>query len=124
MTTFISPGGSYEREILCAQRSIIKRIQEHDTTANHPMVLLVIGIIYEERQIPPVPGSDEEIQGIVQSELVPSALELSDGWYRIKTGPLDESLYRAVFFRKIFVGLKIKVQGAKVGPLLHISRDL
>ena len=77
------------------------------------MTLVVTQILYEEQQIHPVPGSDEKIQGIAQTELVAVALEVSDGWYKIKTN-LDEALYRAVWFGNIFPGLKIKIQGAKV----------
>lgn len=78
------------------------------------MILVVTEIVYEERQIPPEPGSDEERQGIIRTENVAVALVLSDGWYKIRTSALDDSLYRAICFRGIYPGLKMRIQGAKV----------
>lgn len=78
------------------------------------MILVVTEIIYEQREIPPEPGSDEERQGICGTELVAVTIVLSDGWYKIQTSSLDDSLFRAVTFRSIYPGLKIRVQGAKV----------
>jgi breast cancer 2 susceptibility protein len=105
---------SYEREIICGQRSCIRRIQERDSSPWLPMILVVAEIIYEERELPPEQGSDEERQGIVTTEMVPVAIVLSDGWYKIRTSSLDDSLYRAICFRNIYPGLKIRLQGAKV----------
>ena len=78
------------------------------------MILVVTQVLYEERQVPPASGSDEEIRGVNQTEMVAVALELSDGWYRIKSN-LDDALYRAVWFGHIYSGMKIQLQGAKVG---------
>jgi hypothetical protein len=81
------------------------------------MVLVVTQILYEERQIP-VPllegqtipeGGEQE----TTTERIAVGLQVSDGWYKIKTN-LDEALYRAVWFGKIFPGMKIAIQGAKV----------
>lgn len=78
------------------------------------MILLVTEIIYEERDIPPEPGSEEERQGIVRREMVAVAMVLSDGWYKIRTSGLDDSLFRGIAFRSIYTGLKIRIQGAKL----------
>lgn len=78
------------------------------------MILVVTEIIHEEREVPPEPGSDEERQGITRREMVPVALVLSDGWYRIRTSGLDDALYRAIAFRSIYPGMKMRIQGAKV----------
>lgn len=86
------------------------------------MILVVVEIIFEEREIPPEPGSEEERQGIVRREMVAVAMVLSDGWYKIRTSGLDDALFRGIAFRSIYPGLKMRIQGAKVRHLgLHIS---
>lgn len=80
----------YQREINLAERSAIKRIQEHDSSSSRPMVLFV--------------------SQILDGKMV----ELSDGWYPIYT-QIDDSLNRAVLKKKIQIGTKISIIGAKVG---------
>ncbi|WVR08068.1 hypothetical protein IAU60_005114 [Kwoniella sp. DSM 27419] len=86
----------YEREYGKAERSIIKRIQEHDSSPSLPMVLYVSSIHRAE-----VDGKQT------------CSLELSDGWYRIRA-QIDENLRRAVIKGKIVVGRKLAIAGAKL----------
>ncbi|WVQ95823.1 hypothetical protein IAU59_002922 [Kwoniella sp. CBS 9459] len=86
----------YEREYGNAQRSILKRVQEHDSSPSLPMVLFVYAIEY---------GQGEDSQKCF--------IELSDGWYRIRA-LIDDCLLRAVKKGLIAVGRKLAVTGAKV----------
>ncbi|OCF33534.1 hypothetical protein I316_04606 [Kwoniella heveanensis BCC8398] len=86
----------YEREYGNAQRPILKRIQEHDSSPSLPMVLFVYAIEYGQ-------GEDAE----------KCFLELSDGWYRIRA-MIDDCLLRAVRKGKLTVGRKLAVTGAKL----------
>ncbi|KPV76410.1 uncharacterized protein RHOBADRAFT_13283 [Rhodotorula graminis WP1] len=92
----------YEREINRAERSAIKRIQERDSPASLPMVLCVSQVRWGD---PP----DEADNG----SLVIVGLELTDGWYRIRTN-VDATLKRACERGKLVVGSKIAVSGAKL----------
>jgi len=80
--------------------------QERDSPASLPMVLCVSQVRWGD---PP----DEADNG----SLVIVGLELTDGWYRIRTN-VDETLRRACERGKLVVGSKISVSGAKVRPLL------
>lgn len=42
------------------------------------------------------------------------SLELSDGWYAIRTSGLDQVLTKAVSSRKIVVGTKLMIQGTEL----------
>lgn len=88
--TLMSFLSRYEREHNLAERSSIKRIQEHDSSSTRPMVLCVSGIISN------------------------NIIELTDGWYPIHA-QIDESLSRALSRRKIKLGCKISIIGARVG---------
>lgn len=109
---------SYEREINLAQRSCIKRIQEHDSPATLPMVLCVSQIRWDEvlDDSAPAPPPGEAPLAIV-------GLELTDGWYRIRTN-VDATLKSACERGKIVVGSKIAMMGAKVSlfSLLVVRR--
>ncbi|KAG8763946.1 hypothetical protein FRC11_008273 [Ceratobasidium sp. 423] len=83
----------YEREINRAERPAIRRIQEHDASPAQPMVLCISDV-----QI----GNDEEAE-----------IELTDGWYRIRT-TADKALARAAKKGKLAVGRKIAVTGARI----------
>ncbi|WVQ79198.1 hypothetical protein IAT38_001294 [Cryptococcus sp. DSM 104549] len=87
----------YEREFGAAERPIVRRIQEHDSSPSLPMVL-VISAIHQDK--------GEEGKPAIH-------LELTDGWYRIKA-QIDECLSRAVVKGRIAVGRKIGVAGAKL----------
>ncbi|GAA5898352.1 hypothetical protein JCM8208_006954 [Rhodotorula glutinis] len=95
----------YEREINRAERSAIKRIQERDSPASLPMVLCVSQVRWGD---PP----DEADNG----SLVVVGLELTDGWYRIRTN-VDETLRRACERGKLVVGSKVAVSGAKLDSI-------
>lgn len=86
------------------------------------MILVVSEILYEEREIPPEPGSLEEQRGETYAMVVPVSIVLTDGWYCIRTSGLDDSLQRAVSYRNIYPGLKMRVQGAKVSGRSVIPR--
>lgn len=94
---------SYEREINQAQRSCIKRIQEQDSSAGLPMVLCVSQLRWDD------PPEDDEFT----SEQVIIGLELTDGWYRIRTN-VDPTLKSACERGKLVVGSKIAISAAKV----------
>ncbi|EUC56706.1 BRCA2, oligonucleotide/oligosaccharide-binding domain 1 protein [Rhizoctonia solani AG-3 Rhs1AP] len=82
----------YEREINRAERPAIRRIQEHDASPAQSMVLCVSCV-----QI----GNDEV------------EIELTDGWYRIRTLG-DKALARAAIKGKLAPGRKIAVTGARI----------
>ncbi|CAE6406499.1 unnamed protein product [Rhizoctonia solani] len=82
----------YEREINRAERPAIRRIQEHDASPAQPIVLCVSDV-----QI----GNDEV------------EIELTDGWYRIRT-TADKALARAAKKGKLAAGRKIAVVGARL----------
>jgi breast cancer 2 susceptibility protein len=76
----------YEREFGAAQRPIVRRIQEQDSSA-----------------------------GDGKPMAVKPYLELTDGWYRINA-EIDDCLVRAVKKGKINVGRKMAICGARVSP--------
>ena len=78
-----------------AQRSAIKRVQEHDSSAAFPMTLCVF-------KIHPPKGENQ-----------PACLELTDGWYRIYAS-IDETLYDATIRGRLKVGHKLNISGARV----------
>ncbi|KAI9190226.1 hypothetical protein H9P43_001659 [Blastocladiella emersonii ATCC 22665] len=88
----------YEREVVRAERPVLRRIVERDETAHRPMVLCVARIVAVED-----PESGKAID----------ALELTDGWYSI-TAKLDAALLRAVDNGRIVVGGKLLVGGASL----------
>ncbi|KAL8286420.1 hypothetical protein RQP46_004437 [Phenoliferia psychrophenolica] len=96
----------YEREVNQAQRSPIKRIQEQDSSAGHPMVLCVSQIRWGEAS------------ETADAPLVIVGLELTDGWYRIRSN-VDPTLRSACERGKIVVGCKLAISGAKI----ESSRD-
>lgn len=93
----------YEREVHLAQRSCLKRIQEHDSSPSRPMVLLVAKILEEETEV-----QDRSGQVVVRKETI---LELSDGWYRVQA-QVDGVLAQACQRGRLRVGHKLAVMGA------------
>ncbi|KAG9098302.1 hypothetical protein FRC06_006559, partial [Ceratobasidium sp. 370] len=83
----------YEREINRAERPAIRLIQEHDASPARAMVLCV---------------SDIQLRDNSEVEM-----ELTDGWYRIRTVS-DKTLARAARKGKLAVGRKIAVAGARL----------
>lgn len=86
----------YEREFGVAQRPLVRRILERDSSPSLPMVLLVFAIHS-------IDGKDGSVV----------SLELSDGWYCINA-QIDDCLKRAIDKGKIVVGRKLAITGAKV----------
>lgn len=82
----------YEREIHQCHRSALKKIIERDDAAGKYLCLMVATVDKEGR-----------------------CLELSDGWYSIWTGKLDDSFWDLVEGKKrIFEGMKIEISGASL----------
>lgn len=84
----------YDREIDRSQRSALRKIVEQDDAASKPLVLFV--------------------SRIKHTNPLECSLELSDGWYAIGSGALDQVLTRAVRERKIRVGTKLLIQDAEL----------
>ncbi|CAH0547239.1 unnamed protein product [Brassicogethes aeneus] len=82
----------YDREIDKAERSALRKIYEKDDSSQKRLVLCVSNITEDK-------GKYE--------------LELTDGWYAIKT-VVDDPLSFQVFKRKIQVGTKLITSGAEV----------
>lgn len=93
----------YEREVHRAQRSCVKRIQEHDSSPARPMVLFASKVMEEENEVQDSTGAV-----IVRKSTI---LELSDGWYRIQA-QLDNILAQAIQRGRIRVGQKLAIMGA------------
>jgi breast cancer 2 susceptibility protein len=97
------PTRSYEKELNRGARPAFRLITAQDASAGLHMILCVSGITWSEGGI----GDD----GL---PLVPHpTLELTDGWYRLRT-QVDEVLARAARRGVIRVGRKISVSGASV----------
>ncbi|GAA6037981.1 hypothetical protein JCM8097_009523 [Rhodosporidiobolus ruineniae] len=110
----------YEREINRAERSCIKRIQEHDSPASLPMVLTVSQIRWDE---PPEEDDGAAANLGEDAALVIVGLELTDGWYRIRTN-FDVTLKNACERGKLVVGSKIAVMGAKLSSMRSEGTDV
>ncbi|GJN87357.1 hypothetical protein Rhopal_000306-T1 [Rhodotorula paludigena] len=95
----------YEREINRAERSAIKRIQEQDSPASLPLVLCVSQIRWDD-----TPDDEAAVDGGLQ---VIVGLELTDGWYRIRTN-VDKTLQSACQRGKLVIGSKVAIMGAKL----------
>ncbi|KAK4058357.1 hypothetical protein OIO90_000515 [Microbotryomycetes sp. JL221] len=94
----------YEREIHRAERSSVKRIMERDSAAARPMVLCVSRILQ---------AATSEDDSDYDDRKAVSGLELTDGWYRIRSS-VDAALQGACERRKIVVGSKIVIVGARL----------
>ncbi|SPO26377.1 related to Brh2 - Rad51-associated protein Brh2 [Ustilago trichophora] len=95
----------YEREVHLAQRSCIKRIQEHDSSSARPMVLFVSKISEEENEVQDRAGTVFTRRSTI--------LELSDGWYRIQA-QIDPVLTRACQRGRLRIGQKLAIMGARL----------
>lgn len=97
------PTRSYEKELNRGARPAFRLIAAQDALAGHHMILCVSGVTWSEGGI----GED----GL---PLVPHpTLELTDGWYRLRT-QVDEVLARAARRGVIRVGRKMSVSSASV----------
>ncbi|GAA5829427.1 hypothetical protein JCM11251_005045 [Rhodosporidiobolus azoricus] len=106
----------YEREINLAQRSCIKRFQEQDSPASLPMVLCVSQIRWDE-------PADSDSTTVGDVPLVIVGLELTDGWYRVRSN-VDQTLRNACERGKIVVGSKIAIMGAKLESSKNEGQDV
>ncbi|GAA5884455.1 hypothetical protein JCM6882_005258 [Rhodosporidiobolus microsporus] len=111
----------YEREINLAQRSCIKRIQEHDSPSTLPMILCVTQIRWDEPADADSSATSTTTSG--DAPLVIVGLELTDGWYRIRSN-VDQTLKSACERGKIVVGSKIAVMGAKLESSKNEGMDV
>ncbi|KAJ9479675.1 hypothetical protein PHBOTO_003162 [Pseudozyma hubeiensis] len=93
----------YEREVHMAQRSCLKRIQERDSSAARPMVLVVSKILEEDVEVQAASGEVTMRKSTI--------LELSDGWYRIQA-QIDSVLTNACNRGRLRVGHKLAIIGA------------
>ena len=98
-----------------AERSAVKRIQEQDSPASSPMVLVVSQLYWED---PPILPESEMPLGLDGSPRIPdgpqvSGFQLTDGWYRLNA-KIDPVLAFAAKRGKIKIGSKIAITGAKV----------
>lgn len=98
----------YEREHNQGHRSAIQRIQEQDSPASLSMVLCVSSIQWFKAPVPDVGARDAPPAGTMIA-----AMELTDGWYRIKATS-DVVLSGAVTRGKLRVGCKIGLSGVRV----------
>ncbi|GAC95188.1 hypothetical protein PHSY_002763 [Pseudozyma hubeiensis SY62] len=93
----------YEREVHMAQRSCLKRIQERDSSAARPMVLVVSKILEEDTEVQAPSGEVSMRKSTI--------LELSDGWYRIQA-QIDPVLTNACNRGRLRIGHKLAITGA------------
>lgn len=95
----------YEREINQAERSAVKRIQEQDSSSTLPLVLVVSQVRWGD------PNDHNSDKNGVELSII--GLELTDGWYRIRSN-VDLTLKSACERGKIVVGSKLAITGARV----------
>lgn len=103
----------YEREINMAQRSAIKRIQEHDSPCGLPMVLCVFDVRRSRQTCDDEGEGRDKNYSASRVSRYGHVLELTDGWYRI-LAHIDGPLTRAVRKGRIRRGVKIALQGARL----------
>lgn len=98
----------YEREVNHAHRSAIKRIQEQDSPSSLPLVLCVMDIVRHQ-------ASDASNSSAPQPT---TSLILTDGWYQIRAN-VDVALQRAIDAKRLRIGYKIAISGARVRASRH-----
>ncbi|XP_070553745.1 breast cancer type 2 susceptibility protein-like [Ptychodera flava] len=104
----------YDREIDHSHRSAIKKILERDDTPSRRLVLCVSAISVNTDS--DKPSSDDQNDDRKQSNKDRSmamTLELTDGWYGIKT-IIDRPLTKLASCGKIQIGTKLCIYGAEV----------
>ncbi|KAL1549093.1 protein BREAST CANCER SUSCEPTIBILITY 2 B-like [Salvia divinorum] len=98
----------YEREVNHGHRSLIKKMLDGDVPPSSVMVLCVSSVCEDHD---PQCGNQSVPQegGYVNA----SRIELTDGWYAVKA-LLDEQLSQKLTSKKLFLGQKIRIWGAKL----------
>lgn len=102
---------SYERDLNRVQRPILRLILERDAPSSKAMVLCVSNMWWAPQEM------SEDGTFLV---LPRPTLELTDGWYRIRT-EVDEALARAARRRRIRLGTKLIIAGAKVRSIFFLT---
>ncbi|KAG6427679.1 hypothetical protein SASPL_111925 [Salvia splendens] len=102
----------YEREVNHGHRSLIKKMLDGDVPPSSMMVLCVSSVCEDHD---PQCGNQSVPQegGYVNA----SRIELTDGWYAV-TALLDEQLSQKLASKKLFLGQKIRIWGAKLSGWL------
>ncbi|CAH1778041.1 unnamed protein product [Owenia fusiformis] len=98
----------YDREIDRAERSALKKIYERDDVPSKTMVLCVAAIDVSTGQSG---GGEAESAEKSDMKMTKVQLELTDGWYSIRTiidGPLQQFINQG----RLFVGQKLCICGA------------
>ncbi|KAK3406815.1 hypothetical protein EUGRSUZ_K02953 [Eucalyptus grandis] len=100
----------YEREINHGHRSAIKRILEGDASPAAMLVLCVSAIHADDNL--KTPSSTTPSNGTLNNNAM--RLELTDGWYSVDA-LLDDLLSKHLMEKKIYIGQKIRIWGARLG---------
>ena len=107
----------YKRELDGGTRPPLRLIATGDAPASCPMTLCISNIIW------PAENNLDDEQSIFPSGTELSKLpeiELTDGWYRLRA-EIDVTLANAIRRRKLRVGRKISLTGARVCVLVSLS---
>eukprot|EP01133_Synstelium_polycarpum_P015957 gene15957-18971_t len=104
----------FKKEILDCKRPILKKIYERDDSSERHMILCVSDIISDGSEQIMVPVEDKSANNNNKPEFPQAVVELTDGWYAIRA-VLDPHLTYLLKTQKIFVGQKLRIQGAHIG---------
>ncbi|XP_056170255.1 protein BREAST CANCER SUSCEPTIBILITY 2 homolog B-like isoform X2 [Syzygium oleosum] len=99
----------YEREINHGHRSAIKRILEGDASPAAMLVLCVSAIHVDDNL--KTPSSTTPLNGTLNNNAM--RLELTDGWYSVDA-LLDGLLSKHLMEKKMYIGQKIRIWGARL----------
>ncbi|XP_073144754.1 protein BREAST CANCER SUSCEPTIBILITY 2 homolog B-like isoform X2 [Henckelia pumila] len=106
----------YEREAVHGHRSAIRKILDGDVAPSSMMVLCITSLC--EYGDPKSGPQSLALEGHVNGG--DAKIELTDGWYSVKA-LLDEPLSQQLASRKLFLGQKLRIWGAKlcgwIGPI-------
>ncbi|ORY81143.1 hypothetical protein LY90DRAFT_664357, partial [Neocallimastix californiae] len=100
----------YNKENNLRKHSALKLIIERDNISTKYMILCVSGIVIQD-----INDNDNNTNNISENtNKTPEIyLELTDGWYSINA-KIDQILQKAVKDKKIFIGQKLCISGAKL----------
>ncbi|XP_075502367.1 LOW QUALITY PROTEIN: protein BREAST CANCER SUSCEPTIBILITY 2 homolog B-like [Primulina tabacum] len=106
----------YEREVVHGHRSAIRKVLDGDVVPSSMMVLCISSVC--EYGDPKSGPQSVALEGHVNGG--DGKIELTDGWYSVKA-LLDEPLSKQLASRKLFLGQKLRIWGAKlcgwIGPI-------